>query len=185
MIWILIILIAIVVLVLLISLGYYNRFAILANRIQNSAAQIDVQLKKRADLVPNLVETVKGYTKHEKGIMLAVVDSRKALLGAKTLSDKVNAGNQLQNALKSIIAIGEQYPQLRASENFKSLQDELTSIEDKIAYSRQFYNDSILEYDNLRSTFPGNFFAGMFGKKELPYLQIEEAERKNVKVKFD
>lgn len=179
------ILIAVVVLILLIALGYFNRFAVLVNRIENSAAQIDVQLKRRSDLVPNLVETVKGYVKHEKGVILAVVDSRKALLGARSLPDKVKAGDALNSALKSIIAIGEQYPNLRASENFKSLQEELASIEDKIAYARQFYNDSILEYDNLRSTFPGNSFASMYGRKDLPYLKIEEAEKKLVKVKFE
>jgi len=179
------ILIAVIVLILFIALGYFNRFAVLVNRIENSQSQIDVQLKKRADLVPNLVETVKGYTKHEKGIMFSVTDARRALLGARTFRDRVKAGNQLQEALKSIIAIGENYPQLRASENFKQLQEELASIEDKIAYARQFYNDSILEYDNLRSTFPGIFFASIYGRKDLPYLKIEEAEKKVVKVKFE
>jgi LemA protein len=176
--------IALIVLIILIFISYFNRFAILVNRIENSASQIDVQLKKRADLVPNLIETVKGYAKHEKGIMTSVTNARKALLGAKSLNEKVKAGNKLQDALKSIIAIGENYPQLRASENFKNLQEELSAIENKIAYARQFFNDSILTYDNLRSTFPGVLFANMFGKKELPYLKIEEAERKNVKVKF-
>jgi len=179
--WVILILIALIVIIII---SYFNRFAILVNRIENSASQIDVQLKKRADLVPNLIETVKGYAKHEKGIMTSVTNARKALLGAKTLNDKVKAGNQLQAALKSIIAIGENYPQLRASDNFKQLQEELASIEDKVAYARQFYNDSILEYDNLRSTFPGVFFANMFGRKELPYLKITEGERKVVKVKF-
>ncbi|MEM3405929.1 MAG: LemA family protein [Candidatus Pacearchaeota archaeon] len=184
MLWIFWVLIVLVVLVIIMFISYYNRFAILVNRIENSAAQIDVQLKKRADLVPNLIETVKGYAKHEKEVISEVTNARKALLSAKSLNDKVKAGNQLQEALKSIIAIGEQYPQLRASENFKSLQEELSSIENKIAYARQFYNDSILEYDNLRSTFPGNFFANLYGRKELPYLKIEEEERKPVKVKF-
>jgi LemA protein len=178
------ILLALFVLVILIFISYFNRFAVLVNRIENSASQIDVQLKKRADLVPNLIETVKGYAKHEKGIMADVTNARKALLSAGSLNDKVKAGNKLQAALKSILAIGENYPQLRASENFKHLQEELSAIENKIAYARQFYNDSILSYDNLRRTFPGVFFASLYGKKELPYLKIEEAERKVVKVKF-
>jgi len=178
------IIIALIFLIIIIFISYYNRFAILVNRIENSASQIDVQLKKRADLVPNLIETVKGYAKYEKSIMTEVINARRTLLGAKTLNDKVKAGNKLQEALKSIIAIGEQYPQLRASENFRELQQELASIEDKIAYARQFYNDSILEYDNLRSTFPGNFFASLYKRKELPYLKITEEERKAVKVKF-
>jgi LemA protein len=178
------ILLALIALIIIIFISFYNKFAVLVNRIENSASQIDVQLKKRADLVPNLIETVKGYAKHEKGIMTEVTNARKALLGAKDLNSKVKAGNQLQDALKSVIAIGENYPQLRASDNFKQLQEELSSIEDKVAYARQFYNDSILEYDNSRSTFPGNFFANIYGRKELPYLKIEESERKVVKVKF-
>src|SRR3989344_7551639 len=133
------VLIAIVVLVILMFAYYFNRFVVLGNNIDNSLSQIDVQLGKRADLVPNLINTVKGYASHEKKIMTEVTNARKALLGAKDFGGRVKAGNQLQEALKSIFAIAENYPQLRANENFLHLQQELSAIEDKIAYSRQFY----------------------------------------------
>ncbi len=163
---------------------YYNRFTILENRIDNSLSQIDVQLKKRSDLVPNLISTVKGYAKHEKGIMESVTKAREVLMGAKTLPDKIKAGGELSNALKSIFAIAENYPQLKANENFKALQDELSAIEDKIAYSRQFYNDSILSYNNSVETFPGVMFAKMFSKEEKQMITIQAEERAVPKVEF-
>ncbi len=163
---------------------YYNRFVILGNRIDNSLSQIHVQLKRRADLIPNLIETVKGFAKHEKAAIKAVTEARKALVGAKGVEEKVKADNQLESALKSIFAIAEGYPDLKANTNFLELQRELASTEDKVAYSRQFYNDSILSYNNLCDTMPGAFFAKMYGKKARNYLQITEAEKKNVKVKF-
>ncbi len=172
------------VLAVIISLSYFNRFAILGNRIDNSLSQIDVQLKRRADLIPNLVETVKGYAKHEKAALKEVTEARKALVSAQGIEKRVRANNQLESALKTIFAIAENYPNLKANENFLELQRELTSTEDKIAYSRQYYNDSILAYNNLCKTFPGKFFAGLYGKKPREFLQITEAERKNVKVEF-
>jgi LemA protein len=184
MVWLWVLIIA-VGLIFIMLFGYYNKFAILRNRTENSASQIDVQLKRRAELVPNLVASVKGYVKHEKSMIEKVTDSRKALLGAKTLQDKVKAGDQLGTALKSVFALAENYPNLKANENFLQLQQELSSIEDKIAYSRQFYNDSILDYDNLRSTFPGVMFAHLFNFKELSYLKIPEAQTKPVKVDFE
>lgn len=149
-IWILLIAFVIIVIVFIV---YYNRFVVLGNRIANSLSQIDVQLRKRSDLVPNLVKTVKGYAKHEKGIMKEVTEARKAFLGAKDMRSKVKAGNMMQDALKSIFAIAENYPQLRANENFLHLQQELAAIEDKVAYARQHYNDSILTYNNLCKAF--------------------------------
>ena len=178
------ILLGFVLLIAFIFIYYFNRLAVLGNRIDNSLSQIDVQLRRRAELVPNLIETVKGYAKHEKGIMTEVTNARKALLGAKDIVSKVKAGNQLQEALKSIFAIAENYPQLRANENFLQLQQELSSIEDKVAFSRQFYNDSILDYNNTCKTFPGNIFARIYGKKEKPYLQIPETSRAVPKVEF-
>ena len=163
---------------------YYNRFAVLGNRIDNSLSQIDVQLKRRADLVPNLIETVKGFVKHEKAAIKAVTDARKALVGAQGVEDKIKADNQLESALKSIFAIAEGYPDLKANTNFLELQRELSSTEDRIAYARQFFNDSILAFNNLCRTFPGKFFASIFGKTEREYLQITEAEKKKVDVKF-
>jgi len=181
LIWMLVIL---VVLVLVVIFYYFNRFALLGNRIDNSLSQIDVQLKRRADLIPNLIETVKGYAKHETAAIKAVSDARKALVGAKDIVGKIKADKTLDSALGRLFAIAEAYPDLKANTNFLELQRELTSTEDKVAYSRQFYNDSILDYNNLCKTFPGVMFAGMFGKKEREYLKIAEAERKNVKVSF-
>jgi LemA protein len=178
------IIIAILVLLVLVFISYFNRFAILENRIENSSSQIDVQLKKRADLVPNLVEAVKGFIKHERSVITEVTNARKALVGAKSISAKVKAGDKLQGALAGIFAIAENYPNLKANENFLQLQQELSSIEDKVAYARQYYNDSVLDYDNLFSTFPGNIFVIIFSKKQKEYLKIEEADKKMPKVSF-
>lgn len=164
---------------------YINRIIVLSNRVKNAWAQIDVQLKKRADLVPNLISTVKGYAKHEKGIMAAVTEARKAMMGAETVHDKAEADNALTSALKSILAIAENYPQLKANENFRLLQEQLDGIESKIAYSRQFYNDSVLEYNNYVSTIPGIIFARIISKKEEDYFQVEEKERVAPKVNFE
>ncbi len=176
--------IGILALIFVMFFSYFNRFAVLGNRIDNSLSQIDVQLKRRADLIPNLVESVKGYMKHEKAAIKAVTDARKALVSAEGLEKRVKADNQLQSALKTIFALAENYPNLKANENFLELQRELTTTEDKIAYSRQYYNDSILAYNDLCKTFPGVFFAGVFGKKPREYLQITEAEREKPKVEF-
>ncbi|VVB82281.1 LemA family protein [uncultured archaeon] len=178
------IIIGAVAVLVLIFLSYFNRFAVLGNRIDNSLSQIDVQLKRRADLIPNLIETVKGYAKHEKGIIKEVTDARKALVSAENIEAKVKANDKLQSALKSVFAIAENYPNLKANENFLELQRELSTTEDKIAYSRQYYNDSILSYNTLCTTFPGTFFAGIYGKKKRDYLQIAAAEKKVVEVKF-
>ena len=177
-------LIGILAVVVMIFFSYFNRFAILGNRIDNSLSQIDVQLKRRADLIPNLIETVKGYAKHEKEAIKAVTDARKALVSAQGLEKRIRANNQLESALKTIFALAENYPNLKANENFLELQRELTTTEDKIAYSRQYYNDSILNYNNLCKTFPGMFFAGIFGKKAREYLQITNTEREKPKVEF-
>ena len=179
--WILII---VGLLLMFIFFGYYNRFVLLGNRIDNSLAQINVQLKRRADLIPNLVEAVKGFMKHEKAAIKAVTDARKVLMGAKGVEEKVKADQGLEKALKTIFALAEGYPDLKANTNFLELQRELTATEDKVAYSRQFYNDSILSYNNLCKTFPGMFFAGIYNKKPREYLQITEAEKKKVDVKF-
>ena len=176
--------IALAVFIVLIFIFYYNRFVTLENRIDNSLSQIDVQLKKRADLVPNLMNSVKGYAKHEKGIMKEVTDARKAFMSAKTMQEKVEKGAELQHALKSILAIAENYPQLRANENFLHLQQELAAIEDKVAYARQHYNDSILGYNNLCKRFPGVMFASLYGKSSKKYLEIPKEERAVPKVEF-
>ncbi len=176
------IVLGLVILIVIIVVYYINRIRILSNRIDNAWAQIDVQLKKRADLVPNLVETVKGYVKHEKAVFKDVTEARKAMMSAQTVQDKTKAGAGLAAALKTILALAENYPRLKANQNFMMLQEELSGIENKIAYSRQFYNDSVLEYNNLITTIPGSFFAA--GKAPKPFLEIAEAERKVVKVEF-
>lgn len=178
------ILIVVAVLLVLMFLYYYNKFVILANRIKNALSQIDVQLKRRADLIPNLIESVKGYVKHEKAAIKAVTDARKALVSAKDLPGKVKADQKLESALKTIFAIAEGYPDLKANTNFLELQRELSATEDRVAYSRQRYNDDILSYNNMVQTFPGKFFAGIYGRKEMEYIKIAEAERKSVKVNF-
>jgi LemA protein len=179
-----IVVIGIVILLVLIAIYYFNRITILNNRIDNAWSQIDVQLKKRADLVPNLVETVKGYMKHEKKAIEMVTKSREKMMGATNPEERAEAGNMMANALKTIFALSENYPKLRANENFMMLQEELSGIENKIAYARQFYNDSILSYNNLVSTFPGVMFASIIGKKQRKFLEIEPVERKVVNVKF-
>lgn len=179
--WLILALIALIIIVFII---YFNKFVILGNRIDNSLSQIDVQLRKRADLVPNLMNTVKGYMKHEKEIFKQLTDARKAIMTAGDITGRVKAGNKLQAALKTIFAIAESTPQLKANENFLQLQEELSSIEDKVAYSRQFYNDNILDFNNSTKTFPGNFFASIFSVKEREYLQIPEEARAVPRVSF-
>jgi len=163
---------------------YYNRFVRLAHQIDNSLAQISVQLKKRSDLVPNLISSIKGYVKHEKKVISEVTNARKALMSAQGVEDKMKAGNQLQTALKSIFAIAEAYPDLKANQNFLQLQQELSSIEDKIAYARQYYNDGIMSYNVMTNMIPGKWFASIYGYKEREYLKIPEAEKVVPKVEF-
>jgi LemA protein len=184
MVWWLWLIIAIVVLVILMFIYYYNKIVVLFNRIKNSFSQIDVQLKRRNDLVPNLVSTVKGYAKHEKSVLMEVTKARTSIMNAGNFNEKMQASDTLSNALKSIFAVAESYPDLKANTNFLHLQQELSDIESKIAYSRQFYNDSVLVYNNTVTTFPGVIFAGIYGKKETQYLETAAAERKNVKVEF-
>jgi LemA protein len=176
--------VGVLILVVLTTVYHYNRFVTLENRIDNSWAQIDVQLKKRSDLVPNLVDTVEGYMEHERDVMDKVSESREKMLNAETPQQEAEAGNQMSEALKSIFAVAEDYPDLKASENFKELQQELSSIENKIAYSRQHYNDAILEFNNAIETFPAVVFARIFGKQEKDQLQIDTADRELPDVDF-
>ncbi|MFA4960195.1 MAG: LemA family protein [Candidatus Pacearchaeota archaeon] len=182
--WLLITGIVIVLAVVLMFFLYYNRFVRLLHQIENSLAQIDVQLKKRADLVPNLLESVKGYMKHEKSIISEVTNARKSLIGAKNMQSKIKAGSQLEGALGRLFAIAENYPNLKANENFIQFQNELSAIENKIAYARQYYNDGVMSYNVSTTTIPGKWFASLynFGKKD--YLQIPEETRALPKVRF-
>lgn len=182
--WIGIILLIIILFFVFVFFGYYNRIIRLENRIDNSWAQIDVQLRRRADLIPNLMETVKGYMKHEREVLENVTKARSALMSAKSPQENINADNMLTGALKSLFAVAENYPDLKANQNFLNLQDELSNTENKIAYSRQHFNDSVLAFNNLIETIPGKWFAGMMNKKTREMLQIPEAAREVPQVKF-
>ena len=171
----------IIIIVVLLIFYYYNRIRILYNRIEEAWAQIDVQLKKRYDLVPNLVETVKGYAKHEKEIFEKVAQARQGMVTG-TREERMESSNQLTNTLKSLFAVAENYPILKASENFKLLQEQLEGIENKIAYARQYYNTSVLNYNNIITTVPGTWFAG--NRTKHAFLEVPEEERSPVKVKF-
>lgn len=163
----------------------YNGLIRLATQIEEAWAQIDVQLKRRTDLIPNLVETVKGYAKHEKGVFEEVTKARSALMKADTPAKSAEANNMLTGALKSLFAVAENYPNLKANENFVHLQKELSDTEDKIAYARQFYNSNIMTYNVKVQSFPNNMFVGMFGFAKKEFFEIAESERKAVKVSFE
>ena len=181
----LIILLVLVVLIfVLIYIGYHNKIIRMENRIDNSWAQIDVQLRRRAELIPNLMETVKGYMKHEKEVLENVTKARSALMSAKSPQENIDADNMLTGALKSLFAVAENYPDLKANQNFLNLQDELTNTENKIAYSRQHFNDSVLSFNNTIETFPGLWFAKRMGKKTREMLQIPDASKELPKVNF-
>lgn len=162
----------------------YNGLVRESTEIDEAGAQIDVQLKRRADLIPNLVETVKGYAKHEKSVFAEVTKARSALLGARTLPAKAKADDMLTGALKSLFAVAEAYPQLRANENFVQLQKELSDTEDKIAYARQYYNTQLMELNLKVKTFPNNLFADKLGFRERQFFKATAQEQKKVNVTF-
>lgn len=179
-----IIIVVVVVLLIMIYVYYYNKIIRMENRIDNSYAQIDVQLQRRADLIPNLIETVKGYMKHEKGVLESVTKARTSLMNAQTPQENVDADNMLTGALKTLFAVAENYPDLKANTNFLQLQDELSHTENKVAYARQHYNDSVLAYNNSIETFPGVTIAKMMGRKQREMLQIPVEKKELPKVKF-
>lgn len=162
----------------------YNSLIVLRERIKEALSSIDVQLKRRTDLIPNLVETVKGYAKHEKEVFENVTKARSAMMGAGTLKEKAAAEDILTNALKSLFAVAEAYPDLKASDNFKELQEELTDTENKISYSRQFYNSNVLDYNAKIQTFPANMMAKRFGFTQKEFFEADDEDKKEVKVKF-
>lgn len=178
------IILVIVALVLFFLWFTYNSLVTLRERIREALSSIDVQLKRRTDLIPNLVETVKGYAKHEKGVFEEVTKARAALMSAKSPGEKAVANNMLAGALKSLFAVAEAYPDLKASKNFSDLQEELSDTENKISYSRQFYNSTVLEYNTKLKTFPTLIIAGTFGFKEEEFFKAGGGERENVKVSF-
>lgn len=178
------VLIGIVIVLALIVIGLFNRLVIARNRTENAWAQVNVQLKKRHDLVPNLVETVKGYAAHEKELFTKVTEARSNAVSAGGREQKAEAENMLTDTLKSLFAVAENYPDLKANENFKLLQEELSGIESKIAFARQFYNDSAYAYDNAMETFPTSLVAKIFNFEPIPYFKIEEGETEPISVKF-
>lgn len=176
--------VALIVLVAIVFIWIYNGLVTLRNRIENAWSQIDVQLKKRTDLIPNLVETVKGYAKHERETFERITDARAATVNAKSVREKAVADNLLSGALKSLFAVSENYPDLKANQNFLQLQEELSGVESKIAYARQFYNDSVLAFNTKIQVFPSNLVAGMLGFLKNDYFRVEGKERENVQVRF-
>ena len=176
--------IGIIVAVVLLIIYIYNSLIKLRMRVNNAWSQIDVQLKRRFDLIPNLINTVKGYMKHEKKVLEEVTKARASLVSG-SMQQKVKASNQVTDALKSIFAVAESYPQLKANENFKMLQEELSGTESKIAYARQFYNDSVMQFNEALQVFPKSIFAKIFGFKDREFFATKEKkERENVKVEF-
>ena len=163
----------------------YNSLVSLKTRIDEALSQIDVQLKRRADLIPNLVESVKGYAKHEKTVFAQVTKARSAMLTAGTPAKMAQANDMLTGALKSLFAVAEAYPQLQANQNFVQLQKELSDTEDKIAYSRQYYNTAVNEYNVKIRTFPNTLFNEQLGFHEKEFFGATEGERKSVKVNFN
>ena len=178
------ILLIIVVVILGFLWAVYNSLVTAKVRIEEALSHIDVQLKRRANLIPNLVETVKGYAKHEKELLENITKARAALLSASTTQEKATANNQLTQTLKSLFAVSENYPNLKANENFLHLQEELTDTEDKIAYSRQFYNSNVLDYNTKLKIFPNVLIAGMFNFKPAEFFEAGEEDKKPVQVKF-
>ena len=182
-IWLIVVLV-IVVLLIIYFVATYNKLVDLRNRVRDQWSQIDVQLKRRFDLIPNLVSTVKGYAKHESETLESVIEARNSYTTATTPHEKMQANNMLSDTLSKLFALAENYPELKANQNFLELQTELQETEDKIAMARQFYNDTVLTYNNKIEMFPSNIVASMFKFKMEEFFKAEEEARQNVKVEF-
>lgn len=181
--WVLLI---IVVVLALIVMSLYNGLVVSRNKVKNAWSQIDVQLQRRFDLIPNLVETVKGYMEHEKGVLEKVTELRTSWASASTVAEKADLDNQLSSALKTILSVSENYPDLKANQNFSELQEELRNTENKISYARQFYNDSVTMYNNKLEVIPTNIIGSMFNFKASELFKVDSEEaRQNVKVNFN
>ncbi len=178
------IILGILVLIGLFVWATYNGLITAKVRVQEAFSHIDVQLKRRTDLIPNLVETVKGYAKHEKEVLEEITKARTSLMKASGIEEKAKANNQISETLKSLFAVAENYPTLKANENFLQLQDELADTENKIAYARQFYNSTVLDFNTKLQVFPTNIFANMLKFTPADFFAATEEEKKEVKVKF-
>lgn len=175
----------VIVIVALAVIGIYNGLVRQRNEVRNSWAQIDVQLKRRHDLIPNLVETVKGYASHERETLDAVISARGKAVNASGVANQAAAEGELSQALGRLMMVAEAYPDLKANQNFSSLQEELTSTENKIGFARQYYNDTVMKYNTKIQSFPPNIIAGMFNFQEEEYFELQdESERKAPEVKF-
>jgi len=176
--------IAVLVLLLLWAVGVYNRLVALRNQVENTWSQVDVQLRRRFDLIPNVVESVKGYASHEKTIFEDVAQARARMMNAQGVDDAAQANTMLTQALKSLFAVAEAYPDLKANQNFLSLQQELSGTETQIAQAREVYNDAIMSFNTLIQMFPASIIAGMFAFKQMAYFPMEQEAREPVKVSF-
>lgn len=170
--------------VVLFVAAIYNTLVIARNRVKNSFAQVDTQLQRRFDLIPNLVETVKGFATHEKELLENITASRSGYMNASSTEEKLEMNNQLTSTLKTLFAVAENYPELKANENFSKLQAELSDTEDKVTYSRQFYNDAVTIYNNKIQVFPNNLVAGIFGFREEVLFNADDATKVAPKVQF-
>jgi LemA protein len=178
------IVLGIVAVVALAAVWIYNRLVTLRTRVDNGWSQIDVQLRRRADLIPNLVETVKGYAAHERELFERVTEARARSMGATGVADQADAENQVSAGLRQLLAVVENYPDLKANQNFLALQEELIGTESKIAYARQFYNDQVMRLNTLIKSFPSSILARAFGFQERPFFEIEEGTRGPVQVEL-
>ena len=180
--WIIIVLVVLTI----ILIAMYNSLVVARQKVKNAWSQIDVQLQRRFDLIPNFIETVKGYMKHEESVLTKVTEIRSSWASANTVEQKAALNNQLSDSLKTIMAISENYPDLKANQNFMDLQEELRNTENKISFSRQFYNDTVTMYNTKLEVFPSNIIANMFGfKSEILFSAESDEARKNVKVDFN
>ena len=181
---ILVVIIIILLAIVLYLISGYNGLVNARNRVKNSYSQIDVQLKRRNDLIPNLVETVKGYSLHENNVLEKITSARSGYMNAQTAGEKMEADNQLTSTLKTLFAVAENYPELKANTNFADLSEELRNTENKISFSRQFYNDTVLNYNNLREQFPSNIIAKLFNFGKIEFFKTEDKEKEVPNVKF-
>lgn len=180
-----IIILAVIVVLVAWAVGIYNSLITLKNRVKEAWSDIDVQLKRRYDLIPNLIETVRGYMKHEAGVFTKVTEARSVAMQAKGTAEKAKAENQLSETLKSLFAVAENYPDLKASQNFSQLQDEIADTENKIQASRRFYNGQVRDFNTKIQVFPNNIFANLMHFIAFEFFEIENKEEKeNVKVQF-
>lgn len=181
---VIIIIVAVILILAFYVVGVYNQLVNARNKVEDQFSQIDVVLKRRMDLIPNLVETVKGYAKHEEKTLKEVVEARNKMASATSINEELEASDAITSALNKLFALSEAYPDLKANTNFESLQKELKETEDKISYARSFYNDAVLNYNNLRQKFPSNIVASVFKFKDVDFFKASEAERETPQVKF-